>query len=89
MIKKLAESVRHPLSFNRLRNSIVATGAKISVPTTIDYVGFAEDSWLLLPVSNEVAKFSDKESIKKYYFIDNGILNLFLVRQEPALLRIL
>ena len=86
MIKKLAESVRHPLSFNRLRNSVVATGAQISVPTTIDYVGFAEDSWLLLPMSNEVAKFSDKESIKKYYFIDNGILNLFLVRQEPALL---
>ena len=86
MIKKLAESVRHPLSFNRLRNSVVATGAQISVPTTIDYVGFAEDSWLLLPMSNEVAKFSEKETIRKYYFIDNGILNLFLVRQEPALL---
>ena len=86
MIKKLAESVRQPLSFNRLKNSVVATGAQISLPTVIDYVGFSEDGWLILPVSNDVARFADKESIKKYYFIDNGILNLFLVRQEPALL---
>ena len=86
LIKKLAESVRHPLSFNRLRNSVVATGAQVSLPTAIDYVGFAEDGWLLLPMNNDVAKFSDRETIKKYYFIDNGILNLFLVRQEPALL---
>lgn len=86
MIKKLAESVRHPLSFNRLRNSIVLTGVQISVPTVIDYVGFSEDSWLIIPMGNEAAKFSEKESTKKYYFVDNGLLNLFLVRQEPALL---
>lgn len=35
---------------------------------------------------NDVARFTEKESTKKYYFIDNGILNLFLVHQEPALL---
>ena len=49
LIKKMAESVKQPLSFNRLKNVIVATGAPISVPTTIDYAGYAADSWLILP----------------------------------------
>ena len=50
LIKKMAESVKQPLSFNRLKNVIVATGAPISVPTTIDYAGYAADLDMLLTV---------------------------------------
>lgn len=86
LIKKIAESVKQPLSFNRLRNIVVSTGSNITVPTTIDYVGHAVDSWLVLPIENEIAKLADKESVKKYYFIDNGLLNLFLINPETSLL---
>ena len=86
LIKKIAESVKQPLSYNRLRNIVVSTGSSITVPTTIDYVGHAIDSWLLIPVENEIAKLADKESIKKYYFIDNGLLNLFLINPDTSLL---
>ncbi len=86
LIKKMAESVKQPLSFNRLRNVIVSTGSPISVPTTIDYVGYAADSWLILPMENEVGKLTEKESQKKYYFVDNGLLNLFLMNPETSLL---
>jgi len=86
LIKKMAESVKQPLSFNRLRNVIVATGSPISVPTAIDYVGFVADSWLVLPLENEIGKLAEKESQKKYYFIDNGLLNLFLMNGETSLL---
>ena len=86
MIKKIAESVKQPLSFNRLRNIVVSTGSRITVPTTIDYVNHAADSWLILPIENEIAKLADKESVKKYYFIDNGLLNLFLINPETSLL---
>ena len=86
LIKKMAESVRQPLSFNRLKNVIVATGAPISVPTTIDYAAYAADSWLILPMENEVGKLTEKETQKKYYFIDNGLLNLFLMNAETSLL---
>lgn len=86
LIKKIAESVKQPLSFNRLRNIVVSTGSRITVPTTIDYVGHAVDSWLLLPIENEIAKLADRESVKKYYFIDNGLLNLFLINPETSLL---
>ena len=86
LIKKMAESVKQPLSFNRLKNVIVSTGASISVPTTIDYVGYAADSWLILPMENEVGKLTEKETQKKYYFVDNGLLNLFLMNPETSLL---
>ena len=86
LIKKMAESVKQPLSFNRLRNIVVSTGSSITVPTTIDYVGHAVDSWLVLPIENEIAKLADKESVRKYYFIDNGLLNLFLINPETSLL---
>ena len=86
LIKKMAESVKQPLSYNRLKNVVAATGTTISVPTTIDYVGYAADSWLVLPMENEVGKLAEKESQKKYYFIDNGLLNLFLMNAETSLL---
>ena len=86
LIKKMAESVKQPLSFNRLKNVIVATGSPISVPTTIYYADYASDSWLILPMENEVGGLTEKETQKKYYFIDNGLLNLFLMNSETSLL---
>ena len=86
LIKKMAESVKQPLSFNRLKNIIVATGMPISVPTTIDYADYVADSCLILPMENEVGKLTERETQKKYYFIDNGLLNLFLMNPETSLL---
>lgn len=86
LIKKLAESVKQPVSYNRIRNVIVSTGCQITLPTVIDYIGHTEDSWLLIPIGNELGKLAEKESSKKYYFIDNGILNLFLIDDKTSLL---
>ena len=86
LIKKIAESVKQPISYNRIRNVIISTGCQITLPTVIDYISHTEDSWLLIPIGNELGKLSDKESSKKYYFIDNGILNLFLVDDRTSLL---
>ncbi|MBP5345095.1 MAG: ATP-binding protein [Bacteroidales bacterium] len=86
MIKKLAESVRQPISYNRLSRILSSIGGKISVPTIINYVDYCEDAWLLLRLKNLAASFSDRESVCKYYFIDNGIMGLFLFDANPALL---
>ncbi len=86
LIKKLAESVKQPTSYNRLQNIIKSTGQSVTVNTVIDYLSFAVDSWLILPIENGFAKIGERESVKKYYFIDNGILNLFLVDSETSLL---
>ena len=86
LIRKLAESVKQPTSFNRLANVVSSSGKKISTDTVIDYLGYLKDSWLIFPVENIYAKLAEKEAIKKYYFIDNGILNLFLVDPSTSLL---
>ena len=86
MIKKLAESVRQPVSYNRISRILSSISGKISVPTVSNYVGFSEDAWLLLRLRNIASAFTERESVCKYYFIDNGILSLQLMDGETALL---
>lgn len=86
MIKKMAESVRQPVSYNRISKILSSVSGKISVPTVSNYVGFSEDAWLLLRLRNLASAFTEKESVCKYYFVDNGLLSLQLLDSEPALL---
>ena len=86
MIKKLAESVMQPISYNRVSKILSSVSGKISVPTVSNYIGFSEDAWLLLRLRNIASSFTDKESVCKYYFIDNGILTLQLLNCDNLLL---
>jgi len=86
LIRKLAESVKQSTSFNRLANVVSASGRKISTDTIIDYFGYLKEAWLIFSVENIAAKLADKESNKKYYFVDNGLLNLFLLDPQTSLL---
>ncbi len=86
LIKKLAESVKQPSSYTRLTHIISTTGTKVGTQTIIDYLNYAEECWLTFSISNYATKFVEKESNKKYYFIDNGLLNLFLFDPETSLL---
>jgi len=86
LIRKLAESVRQPSSFSRLANVVSASGKKITTDTVIDYLEYLKESWLIFSMENFAAKLADKESNKKHYFIDNGILNLFLLDPQTSLL---
>ena len=86
LFRKMAESVKQPVSFNRLSNIVSSTGAKVGTSTVINYVEYAKEAWLVSPVPNYAGKLTDKESSPKYYFTDNGILNLFLLGDETSLL---
>lgn len=86
LAKKLAESVKQPSSYNRLANVVTSVGKKTSTDTVIDYVNYMSESWLLLPVENIIGKLTERNTQRKYYFIDNGILNLFLTDPETSLL---
>ena len=86
MVKKMAESVMQPVSYNRISKILSSVAGKISVPTVSNYIGYAEDAWLLLRLRNIASAFSEKESICKYYFIDNGLLSLQLLGGETILL---
>lgn len=86
MMKKIAESVKDELSFSRLHNILKTIGVNVSKDSVIDYVRYAKDSFLIFAVKNYFSKFTEKETAAKYYFNDNGLVNLFLVKQEPRLL---
>lgn len=86
MIRKVAESVGQPCSYTRMAGIVTAAGVKTRAETVIDYIEYAKDSCLLFEVENYAAKIAERSSIKKYYFMDNGILNLFLLNPNTALL---
>lgn len=86
MIRKIAESVCRPISYNRINNLLSSVGGKLSLATIIKYIEYCEDAWLLMRLRNYSSCLTDKESNCKYYFIDNGILNLFLVDKDTMLL---
>lgn len=86
LIRKLAESVKQPSSFNRLSNIVSSTGTKVTTDTIIDYLEFLQATWLIFSVENYASKLVDKVSNKKYYFIDNGLLTLFLIDPVTSLL---
>lgn len=86
LTKKLAESVMQPSSYNRLKNIVSSAGESVGIRTIIDYVKYLEETWLIFGIENYAAHFAERESNRKYYFIDNGLLNLFLFHPDTLLL---
>lgn len=85
-IKRLADNVMQPTSYNRIANLVKGTGVSTSVASVIDYVRYAKEACMLFPLENYASKFVEKETVKKHYFIDNGLLSIFLIGGETALL---
>ena len=86
LMKKIAESVKDEISYSKLHNILKSIGVNISKDIVIDYVSYARESFLIFAIRNYFSKFADKETTPKYYFNDNGLLNLFLNKEEPRLL---
>ena len=86
IVKKIAESVRNEISYSKLHNIVRNIGSTISKDALIDYIGYLKDAYLLFDIKNYFASFLEKESNPKYYFSDNGLLNLFLIDKKSSLL---
>ena len=86
LVKKLADNVMQPTSLARLKNVIDLTETGISRNTLVEYLQLLEDAWLVFSISNFSSKISEKETIKKRYFYDNGLLNNLIFEPETKLL---
>ena len=86
IVKKLAESVMQPSSLARIKNVVDSTGTTVSRNTLVDYLQLLTDAYLVFGISNFSDKLSDKDTFKKRYFCDNGLLNNFLFDPETKLL---
>ena len=85
-LKRLAESVAKPIAYNRISNLIKGTGITTTTASVSQYIEFAKDAYIILALENYASKFVEKETIKKYYFIDNGLLSIFLSNTTAPLL---
>ena len=85
-IHRLALSVKQPIAYNRISNLIKSTGVSTNATSVIHFVRYLKESCLLFTIDNFATKFVEKETIKKHYFEDNGLLALFLTDAETALL---
>lgn len=85
-MKRLAENVMQPTAYNRLANMVKNAGSSTSTASIIDYVRYAKEACLMFTLDNYASKFAEKETAKKHYFTDNGLLNIFLTDSLSPLL---
>lgn len=85
-IKRLAENVKQPTAYNRLANMVKSTGVSTNTASIIDYIKLTKEACLIFSIDNYASKFVEKETIKKHYFTDNGLLSIFLNNQDTSLL---
>lgn len=86
LARKVAENVMQPTSLSRFIYIIKSSGESISMPTLKDYLRYMEDNYLSFSLLNYASPISEQETIKKRYYMDNGLLNNFLFRGETKLL---
>lgn len=68
LFRKLAESVKQPLSFTRATNIVASTGTKIGKSTVINYLSYASDAYLVLPIFNIADNLTEKATNPKRVF---------------------
>lgn len=85
-IKRLAESTMQPTSYNRLANMVKSSGTSTNTASIIDYVRFMKEACLMFTLDNYASKFAEKETSKKHYFTDNGLLSIFFSDSKSPLL---
>lgn len=86
LFRKMAESVKQPMSFTRLTNIISSTGTKIGKTTIINYIEYSKDAFLIYSIKNFADNFTQRETNSKYYFVDNGIISLLAMDINTSLL---
>lgn len=85
-VKRLAESVGQPVAYNRLANLVKATGISTNTASIIDYIRYVKEACLMFTLDNYASKFVEKETTKKHYFSDNGLLGIFKNNADASML---
>jgi hypothetical protein len=86
LIRKMAESVMQPVTYNRIAAIVTSAGFKIKSETAAEYCQYLTDSYLMFSLENYAAKLQEKVSVKKYYFSDNGFITLLVTDADTSLL---
>jgi len=72
----LLESTSRDISYNKLANKLKSIGMNMGKNTIIEYISYFEDAYVFFQnIKYEYSQGKQLGSIKKVYFIDNGMLN--------------
>ena len=85
-VRRMADCVKQPTSYNRICNLVKSTGVSTNVQSIINFAKYLCESCLIFAIENYASKFVEKKTVKKHYFIDNGLLNIFLTDPDTSLL---
>ena len=85
-IRRMAECVKQPTAYNRISHLITNTGVSCHPNTVMEYAEYMRNACMLFSLPNYASKFTERETVKKHYFSDNGLLNIFLSGDETSLL---
>lgn len=85
-VQRLATGLRQPIPYNRIANLVKSAGINTSATSVMDFVRYLREACLVFSIDNYATKFAEKETTKKHYFVDNGLLALFLTDPETSLL---
>lgn len=86
LVKKLADSILQPIAIRRLQHILTSAGQKVTRDTVSSFICYLHDAYIIFSISNFTDTLSEREGIRKFYFYDNGLLNLFLFQPETKLL---
>ena len=86
LVRKVADNAMQPTAVSRFEHIIKSSGEKISLPTVKDYLEYLEECYLVYSIPNFASADSEQETLRKRYFMDNGLLNLYLYKGETKLL---
>ena len=85
-IRRIAECVKQPTAYNRISHLVTSTGVSCHPNTVMEYAEYMRNACMIFSLPNYASKFTERETIKKHYFLDNGLLNIFLSGDETSLL---
>lgn len=85
IIQKLRENIGNVITPRRIYSLLKEQGIPVSPNTVEKYIEYLEESFLILSCPL-FAKSVSKQIRKKRYFIDNGYVKLFEVREDKGLM---
>lgn len=83
LLKRVMENLTKPTSLNGIFNDMRSQGVKVSKNDVYDWVRYACDVFLLMPLPRWSASLGEQErALKKFYCIDNGLRSSVLLPQS-------
>jgi predicted AAA+ superfamily ATPase len=82
LARKLAESVMQPISQTRLLHILKSAGSNVGRNSITEYLNCLAEAYLIFRVSNFTDSFSERINSSKYYFYDNGLLNVLSLENQ-------